>query len=58
MEYGDITDADGYYEIPDLEAGIYWVICIRKGYKPGIRKVEVIAGEETTVDFKLKPKPE
>ena len=54
----DITEVDGYYEIPDLEQGIYWVLCIKKGYKFGIRKVEVIAGEEITVDFKLRPKPE
>ena len=54
----DITNADGYYEIPDLEQGIYLVLCIKKGYKPGIKKVEVIAGEETPVPFELSPNPE
>ena len=55
---GTVTDADGYYEIPDLEQGNYLVICIKKGYKAGIRKAEVVAGEVTTVDFRLRPKLE
>ncbi|MBC8228496.1 carboxypeptidase regulatory-like domain-containing protein [bacterium] len=52
------TDSEGNYEITDLEPGIYWVLCIKKGYKVGIRKAEVVAGEETTVNFRLRPKPE
>jgi len=35
---GDITDADGYYEIPDLEQGIYWLICIKRDYKLWYKK--------------------
>ncbi len=54
---GTITDVDGYYEINDLEPGNYLVIGIKKGYKTGIRKAEVIAGEATTVNFTLKRKP-
>jgi len=55
----DFTDDEGYYEISGLEPGIYWVLCIKRGYKLGIRReVEVIAGEETTVNFRLRPKPE
>ncbi|MBC8233343.1 carboxypeptidase regulatory-like domain-containing protein [bacterium] len=50
-----VTDVDGYYEILDLEAGIYWVLCIKKGYKPGIKKAEVKSGETTTVGFQLLP---
>jgi parallel beta-helix repeat protein len=52
------TGSDGYYEIQDLEPGAYWVLCIKKSYKPGIRKAEVVAGEETTVNFKLREKPD
>jgi len=54
----DFTDSEGYYEIPDLEPGAYWVLCIKRGYKLGIRKAEVVAGEETTVNFRLREKPE
>ena len=52
------TNGEGYYEILSLEPGAYWVLCIKKGYEPGIRKAEVVAGEETTVNFKLKRKLE
>jgi len=51
----DFTDENGYYEIPDLPDGTYWVLCIKKGYKTGIKKVEVPPGE---ADFELIPKPE
>ena len=54
----DFTDSGGYYEILALEPGTYLVLCIKKGYKLGIRKAEVVAGEETTVNFRLKEKPE
>ena len=54
----DFTDSEGYYEILALEPGTYWVLCIKKDYKLGIRKAEVVAGEETTVNFRLKEKPE
>jgi len=49
----DITDASGYFEIKDLQVGIWQVIGIKKGYKAGIKKVEVKACETTIVDFKL-----
>lgn len=52
------TDANGYYKIPDLEPGAYYVLCIKKGYKAGIKKAEVVAGSVTTVDFSLSPKTE
>ena len=50
------TDDEGYYEISDLEPGTYWVTCIRIGYKVSIRKAEVVAGETTTVHFRLRRK--
>ena len=53
-----LTAVDGYYEIPNVPVGTYWVICIKKAYKPGIRKVEVTCGDAIIVDFKLKPKLE
>ncbi|MBC8233442.1 right-handed parallel beta-helix repeat-containing protein [bacterium] len=48
----------GYYEIPNLEPGNYWVICIKKGYKNGIKQVEVEAGQVTTCNFLLGRKVE
>ncbi|MBC8228850.1 right-handed parallel beta-helix repeat-containing protein [bacterium] len=54
-KYKAFTKGDGYYEIPDLPFGTYWVICIKKGYKTGIKKVEVPPGEAY---FVLTPNPE
>jgi len=51
-----ITNRYGYYEIEELQPGIWWIICIKKGYKFGIARIEVKAGEITTRDFSLKPK--
>ena len=53
-----VTNTDGYYKISDLAPGIYWVLCIKRGYEAGIKKAEVVAGKETTVDFTLIPKME
>jgi hypothetical protein len=52
------TNREGNYEILNLEPGAYWVLCIKKGYKVGIRKAEVVAGGVTTVDFRLRENPE
>jgi hypothetical protein len=57
-KYKAFSDTDGYYEIPELPAGMYWIICIKKGYKAGIKKAEVITGEVTNVSFMLTPKQE
>ena len=46
----------GYYEFADLEPGSYRVICIKKGYKTRIKKVEVEAGQVTTCNFVLRRK--
>ena len=51
-----VTNGNGNYEIADLQPGIYLVICIKKGYNPGIGKVVVEAGKTTTRDFELVPK--
>ena len=51
-----ITNRYGYYEIEELQPGIWWILCIKKGYKFGIARIEVKAGEITTHDFSLKPK--
>ncbi|MBC8427778.1 carboxypeptidase regulatory-like domain-containing protein [bacterium] len=51
-----VSDVEGYYEVLDLEPGTYRVLCYKKGYRLGIRKSEVIAGETVTVNFRLRPK--
>ena len=51
-----VSDVEGYYEVLDLEPGAYRVLCYKKGYRLGIRKAEVIAGEAVTVNFKLRSK--
>jgi hypothetical protein len=57
-KYKAITNSDGYYKITDVVPGTYWVICIKKGYKAGIQKVEVEPGVVTPCSFVLKPKLE
>ena len=47
---------DGCYELTDLQPGDWLVIAIKKGYKAGIKKVEVKPGETTPCDFVLEPK--
>jgi len=47
------TDEYGNYEIPDLEPGDYWVICIKRHYKIAITSVDVVAGPPTIADFSL-----
>ncbi|MBC8234633.1 carboxypeptidase regulatory-like domain-containing protein [bacterium] len=51
-----ITDKSGHYEILDLQIGEWQVICLKKGYKLGIKTVEVSAGEPNICDFSLESK--
>jgi hypothetical protein len=55
-KYKALSKRDGYYDILNLPPTTYWVIGIKKGYKAGLKKAEVVAGETTTVDFQLIPK--
>ncbi|MBC8232946.1 carboxypeptidase regulatory-like domain-containing protein [bacterium] len=55
-KYKAFSKLDGYYEISGLPSARYWVICIKKGYNPGVKIAKVVAGGSTTVDFKLPPK--
>jgi hypothetical protein len=49
------TDADGLYELSDLNPGTWWLISIKQGYRIHIARVEVKAGYTTTHDFCLEP---
>jgi len=52
------TNSEGYFEILGAPSGTYWIICIKKGYKAGIKRVKVACGDAIVVDFKLSPNPE
>jgi hypothetical protein len=52
-----LSNSNGYYRIDDLPVGDWWVIVIKKGYKAGIAKVTVNAGQTTAKDFVLQPEP-
>ena len=55
-KYKAVTDADGYYDITDLEPNTYWVICIKKSYQVGITRIEVEPGTVTPCNFVLRRK--
>ena len=57
-KYKAFTNSEGYFEILGVPSGTYWIICIKKGYKAGIKRVKVACGDAIVVDFKLSPKPE
>jgi len=57
-KYKAFTNGNGDYEILELPPATYWIICIKKPYKAGLKKAEVVAGGSTTVDFMLIPKLE
>ena len=57
-KYIAVTNSEGYFEILGVPSGTYWVICIKKGYKAGIKRVKVACGDTIVVDFKLSPKQE
>ena len=49
------TDAGGAYEIADLPAGDYHVVCGKPGYLMASAEVTIIDGQTTTQDFALQP---
>lgn len=50
------TDAKGSYQIPDLEPERWWLFCWKRGYKLGVKRVEVIPGGVTLCNFVLFPR--
>ena len=49
-----ITDADGYFEFPDLEAGTYGISATKKGYKSAKQTITLEEGEDREVEFVMK----
>lgn len=56
-ETGTVTDANGRYEIGDLDPDTYTVVATFVGYASMSQDVTVEAGETTTADFELAPSP-
>ncbi len=52
---GASTNIDGEYWIDGLQAGTYEMIASHIAYASKVIKVEVIEGEETTLNFQLEP---
>ena len=51
--YEGYTDADGYYNIPNILPGTYTFTCEAGGFLPVTAEVEIIADETATQDFEL-----
>ncbi len=49
-----MTDKDGRYSVADLESGKYTVTATKKGYKRYRKKIKLEAGQDETLDIKLK----
>lgn len=52
--YGDATDTKGQYIINNVASGKKKIVVTSVGYKTQTKEVEVIAGENLKLDFKLK----
>lgn len=50
---GSAADLNGFYEIKNVPAGDYTLLCSFMGYKEMTQKITVIAGEELEVDFSM-----
>lgn len=49
-----MTDKDGRYSVTDLESGKYTVTAAKKGYKRYRKNIRLKAGQDETLDIKLK----
>lgn len=54
-DFGSATDINGYYEIINVPAGDYTLSAAFIGYEEMTREITVIAEEELTVKFFMKP---
>ena len=52
---GTITDFDGNYTLPNIAPGNYNIVISFISYQTQISKVEIVAGQETTLNVKLEP---
>ena len=51
-----VTDADGYYRLERVPAGLRRVVAFKRGYEISVCTTEVIAEQTTTVDIVLTPR--
>lgn len=54
-QVGVMTDVDGVYKIPKVNAGTHTLIVTYVGYEKQTQKITVEAGKTLVVDFKLSP---
>ena len=54
---GGTSDLEGRYRLSVLEPGPYVVVASMLGYAPARQKVEIAAGAQTQVSFRLAPAP-
>ena len=49
-----LTDSDGFYQLDDLDPGLYSILISKKKYNSQIKNVDVFAGTESELNFILK----
>jgi len=49
-----LTDSDGFYQLDDLDPGLYSILISKKKYNPQIKNVNVYANKESELNFILK----
>ncbi|RJP78055.1 MAG: carboxypeptidase regulatory-like domain-containing protein [Candidatus Zixiibacteriota bacterium] len=54
---GGVTNAGGYYTIPDLDPGQHLVVCTREGFAPDTLEADIETNQTVTANFKLDALP-
>ena len=54
---GTVVSADGSYVISNAPAGSFQLVCTFVGYRDQTQEVQVVAGQEVSIDFTMKPDP-
>ena len=49
-----LTDSDGFYQLDELDPGLYSILISKKKYNSQIKNVDVFAGKESELNFILK----
>ncbi|MCK5739612.1 carboxypeptidase-like regulatory domain-containing protein, partial [bacterium] len=53
--YGSTTNGNGYFSIPGVPVGEYMLVCRYMGYTAQEEKIKITVGDNSTVNFLLKP---
>jgi hypothetical protein len=49
-----LTDSDGFYQLDELDPGLYSILISKKEYNSQIKNVAVFGGKESKLNFILK----